>query len=242
MNKLTLLLPFAFVAHLTIAQSNVPVGLDAERNLAEIGSNNTGAIIRTYDNRYEGVKGTPFFNEEWKKSTVTTGNKLIANMEIKYNAYENNILYRNTKGEQFVLEPNKIESFVIEDNKTMQEYIFRRLPSLAKLNPKFANQFVLMLHDGNSTQLVMVPEKKLIKADFKGGYNAGKKYDELVDAQTFYLIGPNNKVEKVKLNKKSLLKALPNKQEKVQEYVSLANIDLNTGEGWAKALTFYESL
>ncbi|RDV16308.1 hypothetical protein DXT99_03625 [Pontibacter diazotrophicus] len=242
MNKLTLLLPFAFVTQLSFAQTNVPTGLDAERNLADIGSNKTGTMIRTYDNRYEGVKGTPFFNEEWSKATVTTGNKLFANMEVKYNAYENNILYRNTKGEQFVLEPNKVESFVIEDNKTKQEYNFRRLPDLVKLDAKLANQFVLVMHDGSRTQLVMVPEKKLVKADFKGGYSAGRKYDELIDSQTFYFIAPDKKAVKVKLNRKSLLKALPDKQDKVQEYVSAQNIDLNSGEGWAKALVFYESL
>lgn len=242
MNKLAILLPFAFVTQLAVAQSHVPVGLDAERNLAEIGSNNTGAMIRTYDNRYEGVKGTPFFNEEWRKATVTKGNKLFANMEVKYNVYENNILYRNTKGEEFVLEPHSIESFVLEDSKTKQEHLFRRLPELARQDASLANQFVLVLYDGKKFQLVMVPEKILVKADFKGGYSAGKKYDELKDTHTYYLLSPDKKPTKVKLNKKNLLKALPDKQDKVQVYVSSTKTDVSSGEGWAKALAYYESL
>lgn len=241
MNKLVLIFPFALAAQMTFAQGSTPIGLDAERNLQALRSQ-TGAMVQIYDNRYEGVKGTPFFNEEWSKTTITAGNTLFSNLDVKYDVLENKILYRDREGKDFVLQPYKVDSFVLTDNKTKQEYSFRKFPALAAQDELLAKRFSVVLYDGKQVQLVMVPEKHLAKADYKGAYNSGNKYDEFINLETFYFIGPGNKVSKTKLNKKNLLKVLPDKQDKVQEFISTNNLDLNTGAGWAKALAYYESL
>lgn len=241
MNRFAILFPLAFATQVAFAQS-APTGLDAQGNLADLANGNSANLVRTYDNRYEGVKGTPFFIDDWRKATLTNNKTLYSNVDVKYNIYENNILYRSADGKEFILEPTKVDSFVLTDKNTKQEYDFRQVPALAAQDAKFVNQFVVILHEGKQSQLIMVPEKTLVKADFKGPYSSGKAYDELVDSQSFYFVGPDKKVTKVKLNKKNLLKALPDKQNKVQEYISSENLDLNSGAGWAKALAYYESL
>ena len=209
MSRLALLLPFAFASHLAVAQTDQPIGLDAERNLMELGSSTNATMVRTYDNRYEGIKGTPYFMEEWAKATIYANNTLFENVEVKYNVYDDEILYRNPKGKEYILKPFKIDSFVLQDGSTQQEYTFRKFPALAAEDAKLAQHFVLVLHEGKEVQLVMVPLKHLVKANYKGPYSAGNKFDELQDLQSYYLLGPDKAVRKLKLNKKSLLKALP---------------------------------
>lgn len=242
MNRFALLFPVAFASHLVLAQTDRPIGLDAERNLAELGNGKNATMVRTYDNRYEGMKGTPYFNAEWGKATLTAGKNLFHNVEVKYNAYDNHILFRNASGQEFILDPSKVDSFVLRDSKTKQEYRFKKLEELASQNPKLAQRFVLALYDGKGMQFVMVPQKNLVKASYKGAYNTGNKYDELQDEQSYYLLSSPSSVSKVKLNKKGLLKALPDHQGKVESYITAERIDASSEAGWVKALAYYESL
>lgn len=242
MNRFALLLPFAFASHFVVAQTDQLIGLDAERNLVELGSSTNATMVRTYDNRYEGIKGTPFFNAEWAKGTITANNTLFKNLEVKYNVYDGEILYRNPQGKEFILMPSKVDSFVLQDGVTQQEYTFNKFPVLATEDAKLAQHFVLVLHDGKEVQLVMVPQKHLVKANFKGPYSAGNRFDELQDLQSFYVLGPDKAVNKVKLNKKNLLKALQGKQDKVEAYINSEKVDATTAQGWVKALAYYESL
>jgi len=242
MSRLALLLPFAFASHLAVAQTDQPIGLDAERNLMELGSSTNATMVRTYDNRYEGMKGTPYFMEEWAKATIYANNTLFENVEVKYNVYDDEILYRNPKGKEYILKPFKIDNFVLKDGRTQQEYIFKKYPALATEDAKFAQHFVLVLHEGKELQLVMVPQKHLMKANYKGPYSAGNKFDEFQDLQSYYLLGPAKAVQKVKLNRKNLLKALPGEQDKVEAYINSKQLDATTAQGWAAALAYYESL
>ncbi|MFD2999060.1 hypothetical protein ACFS7Z_01705 [Pontibacter toksunensis] len=242
MVRIALFLPLVFATQAAFAQASVPIGLDAERNLAELGNSTNATMVRTYDNRYEGVKGTPFFSAEWNKATLTKNNTIYRNLDVKYNVYENKINYRTPEGKEFILEPHKIDDFVLTDDKTGHELQFKKLPVLASEDDKLVNRFVAVVYDGAQVQLVMVPEKDFIKANYTGAYSTGNKYDELADVQTYYLIGPGKKAEKVKLNRKNLLRALPDKQNKVQEYALSSKLDLDTADGWAKALAYYESL
>lgn len=242
MAKIALFLPLIFATQVAFAQAHVPNGLDAERNLAELGNSSNATMVRTYDNRYEGVKGSPYLNEEWSKATITKNNTIYRNIDVKYNVYENTIWYRTSDGKEFIFEPSKIDSFTLTDSKTKQELPFKKFPVLASQDAKLGNKFVAVVYDGTQVQLVLAPEKNFIKASYTGAYSTGNKYDELVDAHTYYFIGPNKKVEKVKLNKKNLLKALPSQQDKVQKHAASMNLDLNTPDGWAKALAYYESL
>ncbi|GAA4427250.1 hypothetical protein GCM10023188_10120 [Pontibacter saemangeumensis] len=242
MCKFAFLFTIAFASHIALAQTSQPIGIDAERNLAELGSSTNATMVQVYDNRYEGIKGTPYFKEHWAKATIAANNTVYKNVEVKYNVYESNLLYRTPKGAEYVLLPARVDSFLLVDGVTQQKFMFRKFPALAAEAPKLGQHFALVLHDGKQVQLVMVPQKHLMKADFKGPYSAGNKYDELQDLQSYYLFGPDQTFIKVKLNKKSLLKALPGKQDKVAAYIAAERLDAGNAQGWAKALAYYESL
>ena len=242
MKNLALILPIAFSAQIAFAQNNQPTGIDAERNLVELGNSGNPTLVRTYDNRYEGVKGTPYFFDEWNKATISASNKVFQNVEVRYNVYENNLQYRNSQGEAIIFEPFRVDSFSLKNSMTNQEYTFKKYPVLASQDVRLAGRFLAVLYEGEKTQLLMLPEKIFKKANYQGAYSTGNKYDELYDDNSFYFVGPDQKLSKIKLNKKNLLRALSNKQDAVQRYASSNNLDLNTSEGWAKVLAYYETL
>jgi hypothetical protein len=242
MKRLVMILPLVVMTRLAMAQTDAPIGLDAERNLAELGNGNNATTVRFFDNRYEGMKGSPYFNEEWAKADITANKTIFRNVEVKYNAYESHIRYRNPEGAEFILEAFKIDQVVMKDSKTNLVYVLKSFPALASLDPQLAKGFAVPLYEGSNVQFVMVPVKNLIKANFKGPYSSGNKYDELQDDKLYYLMVPNQTVSKVKLTKKSLLKALPDKQDQVDKYITSERLNASLESGWVKALAYYETL
>ncbi|PRY15668.1 hypothetical protein CLV24_102292 [Pontibacter ummariensis] len=243
MKKLLLLFPLALTTQIILAQSvPIPTGADAEQNLRDLGSGNKASPVRVFDTRYAGVKGSPYFKKEWGKASVTMNNMVYKDVEVKYNVYDNMVLYKNQKGEPYELSAALIERLELQDSLTHQNYLFKRYHALGTEDRNLGLKLVLALYDGPKVQLVKVPEKRFVKADFKGGYSSNRRFDEFQDREEIYLLGPGTGIEKVRLNKKNLLKALPDKKKQLEAFMDSENIDAGTAEGWAKVLAYYESL
>lgn len=244
MKKLLLLTGFGLLSYAALAQSSRPLqGARAEQNLQAIGDpNNLTGVVQTYDNRYEGIKGSPYFLPQWGKGKIAAGKTIYDNIDMNYNVYENNIIYRRKDGSPYILGPDQIEYFELQDSTGQRSYTFKRLPALAAQDAKLASQFGVVLFEGKVTSFIAMPEKSILKADYKGGYSSGRNYDEFLTGQSYYLVGPGSAVQKVKLSKRNLLKALQDKDKQVEQYLKAENIDAGTEQGWAKALAFYETL
>jgi len=243
MIKLTLVGLFIFVAPLAMAQ-NIPTGTAAQQNLNELGdANNISGMVMTYDQRYEGVKGSPFFFNKWGRATIhTSGNFIFDNVPLKYNVYENVVQFQKGDGKTYLLSPNSIDSFVLKDSLGASSYTFKKVPEISGLIDNPSDRFALILHEGKKTMMVLLPKKSLVKADFKGGYSAGRTFDEFVSEDSYYLIKQGQDPQKIKLSKRNLLEALQDKQQQVQAFIGKQNIDANTEKGWVQTLTFYDGL
>ncbi|WP_242928137.1 hypothetical protein [Pontibacter vulgaris] len=224
-------------------QNNIPTGLNAQQNLNELASDRIGGLVRTYDNRYSGIKGTPFFLENWgKASLVLNGKTKYDNVVLKYNVYDNTILYRKPDGSVLELNTNNLDYFILQDSLGLKNYMFKRTPELAAIDKKAGTQFNAILYEGSKYKLLLNPSKSLLKADYKGGYSANRTHDELLTENAYYIVKSDKTAQKVKLNKKNLLKVLANEQQKVQAYLEKEKIDAGTEDGWIKVLNYYESL
>ncbi|MBF9253576.1 hypothetical protein I2I11_09760 [Pontibacter sp. 172403-2] len=243
MKKLTLVSLLVFTAPLAMAQT-IPVGNAAQQNLNELGdATNISGMVMTYDRRYEGVKGSPFFLDKWGKATIHIPDNLIFdNVPVKYNVYENVVQFQKGDGKTYLLPPNKIDYFVLKDTLGARSYTFRKVPEISRMLKSPTDRFAIVLHEGKKSTMVLLPGKSLVKADFKGGYSAGRTFDELVTENDYYLIKQGEEPQKVKLSKRSLLKALQDKQQQVEDFISKQNIDADTEEGWMETLAFYDSL
>jgi hypothetical protein len=244
MKKYLLALPLLFAAQLSNAQNNTKAitGQFAEDNLKALVMNG-GSMARLVDTRYAGVKGTPFFLNDFGLATISMfDNRVYDKIRFNYNVMENTLHYKDDKKVERVLPNTQISEFVLVDSLGTNQYLFKTVTKISGVESKHVGHFSLVLYDGKIVSLNMIPEKQLLKADYKGGYSSEATHDEFVDAKSYYIIKNNSAAEKVKLNKKSLLAVLADKQSEVERYLKKENIDASTEKGWIKALAYYESI
>ena len=187
---------------------------------------------------YEGVKGTPYLNDEWQTGDVyfPDGTKIVQ-INIRYNVYKDELEFKNsTSGETFIINRDKINGFRIHEP---EDSLYFEYFSLKPDKPE-EKSFVQILYNGG-TRLLLKHKKQFIKADYKGAYSTGNKFDEYLDDKDFYLVKDDGVYRKIKLNKKSVLSALEDSQDALKEYSLKHQIDYTNPEDIKKLLAFYDS-
>ncbi len=195
-------------------------------------------LLRNIDALYEGVKGTPYFNEDFKTGDIyfPDGSK-INQIAIRYNIYRDELEFKNsTSGKIFIIDKKRINGFKINDSGEDLHFEY----FILKPDKPEEKVLIQVLYKGK-TMLVLKHKKMFIKADYKGAYASGEKYDEFQDDKDYYLITDNDIVQKIRLNKRSVLKALDNNQSGLKEFSLNAKIDFSDPADVIKLLVFYDS-
>jgi hypothetical protein len=230
-----LFIPIGFIVNMP-AQD--PVQRITEKELQSF-SEGRPIVTTNMNALFEGVKGTPYFNEEWKTGDIyfTDGTE-INQINIRYNIYKDELEFKNsTSGQAFKIDRARINGFRM--NGPGNNLQFERF----ELDPGKSGEksFIQVLYKGE-TMLLLKYKKQFIQADYKGAYSSGNKYDEYLDDKEYYLVKDNDTVRKIKLNRKSVLKALEDHQPALEEYASINKIDFTDPEDIIKLLSFYDSL
>lgn len=241
MKKLILLLVLFSTAHVMQAQTSKVINQATQQNLNELASPGSLGVVQTFDNRYAGVRGTPFFNEHWGTATITLNNTVFENIQAKFNVFENVLLY-NDKGKPFILDLNRVDSFVLKDTLGMHAYSFKRVSNIADIDPKLNNKFAHVIFEGSKTKLFKIPSKEFIKANYKGAYSTGDEFDKFSDDNLIYFVNNAGEAEKIKLNKRTLVNSLKDKKVEIEKFISQEKIKTETEDGWNRVLTYYDSL
>lgn len=220
----------------------IPEAEAARQNIKDlVDNNNITGVIKSFDKRYEGIKGNPFYGKTWNKATLKIQNNVFENIFVKYNSYENNIHFINSNGKELMLDGNNVGSFSTVDSITQQTLNFKKLGLIGEFEPELVNKFGVALYEGKEINLVLLPDKKLLKANYKGPYSADRNYDEFVDDYKYYVV-INRKPEKIKLNKKNLLEIFPSKSKQIEEFIKTKKINANSEAGWISVLNYQENL
>lgn len=200
-----------------------------------------GSIVTLPDinSLYEGVKGTPYLTDKWEKGEIlfTNGTK-IEDIKIRYNIYKDELEFMNsTSGKSFIIDRQKVEGFnLIVQDKTLS---FRNFNLKPEKNDDLS--FFRILYNGSVT-LLRKYKKEFRRADYRGGYATGKRYDEYIDGQDYYFVNYSGNIEKIRLGKKSVLSVLNNKEAEIKKYAAENSISFSDEEDIVKLLTFFDSL
>lgn len=214
-----------------------PAGQDAFVNALNLGGQ--GNVARTWDNRYEGVRGTPYLKNAWQNAQLTSvEGKVYSNVPLKYDVYSNLLAVKNSKGDSISSETINIKEFTwVGTGMT-----FVKEPLLDNATDiKNFSRFYQQLFKGNKTTFLKNYRKELLKADYQGGYSANRRYDELID-EVDYFLKKGNQIEKIKLNEKSVLKFTFDKEKEVKEFLKKQKLNLKNEADVIKLLQFYETL
>jgi len=209
-------------------------GVADETNLAEIGDGNNASVVRTWDNRYEGVKGSPFLFEDWKSGYVVDKDGKRYNAELKLDVYNGQVVAKSKRTTPIILEQHYTDSVVLRDQQG--SYVFVDLSNTPGLDDGL---YQVLFHHGDIIFLAK-RIKFMEKANYQGAYATGNKYDELIDADRYYLRQPGGTYDKIKLHPKHVAKALNIDKQSVRQFEEAnAGIEIDTENGVTAFLNHY---
>ncbi len=231
---------FILVCPNTTAQENnhvntrIPSSAVIEENLNALAEG--GIYTNTFDNRYEGVKGSPFLSNAWEKGgLLLISGTFYNNIELKLDVYNNNLIYKNEKGEEMMLDKAQIDYFLlITKDGAPRKFKLIHSPD----NP--LGIYYEVLYDDKSSFLIR-HSKQFVKADYQKAYNANRPYDEFKDETNYYLLKANgDEPLKVKLSKKSALDVFEN-EPWVGSYITEHHLTMKKESDWLEILGYYDS-
>ncbi|MEL6193524.1 MAG: hypothetical protein AAFR66_15800 [Bacteroidota bacterium] len=194
-------------------------------------ANDMNSVVRSYDNRYEGLKGDPMAFEEFGYGVVYTsgGNKKKFQV-MNYEAYSHEVATLNN-GKMEYLPKGMIESFWMVTPTSTDTLQFRKFTSKED-DQIFFGQVLL---EGKVTYIKKY-EKYIQKADYQGTYSSGKTYDEFKDKVKFFAVNQKGDMTSFKPNKKGLESIFPEKQSEIKTYLKKNKPDLKSSSELAEML------
>ena len=211
MRKWTMMVALGVIAMGGFAQGTN--GAVAEQNLEEIGD---GIAFRSFDNRYEGTKGSPMLFEQFQKANIELGDgKTFENVYVNIDFFQNKVFVNRTSQ---VIEPNvPVTKVEFADSKKV-------FVSGKDLGDK--DIFMAELLSAGDVNLYAERGKKFLKASYTGAYSANKPYDEFIDKTSYYVQKKDGKLVSFKAKKKALLEYVPMSKKELSEYLLKENMDL----------------
>lgn len=191
--------------------------------IAQFGS--TTKAARSYDSRYQGIKGTPYWNDGVRSAMVKFKDKEEW-VEIKANLnLEDHLLMVVLKEDEDIF---KVKASSVEEIKFADEpypFVSIRNKEMAWNESSYA--FASKLHSAKY-HLVKVTNKVFKKADFENAYSTDQRYDEFQVKEAYWFSTTGKSFKKIKLGKKGLQNALPKRAKAIAKI--LKENDLNPKE------------
>lgn len=199
-------------------------------------------MTSSFDSRYEGLKGSPFFISEWIKGEMTFADgRVFKEVPLKYNAYSKELVMKRPSGDSLIVFPYQVSSFVINDPITKANFEFKRYPTAQTPKYDMREIYFLTLYTGK-TSLVKLINKTLKKADYKDPYSNNVRYDTFEDANEYYLLKADGSMVKIKKSKKSVLDALSDKEAALKALLEQEKIDIKTERDLVVAVAKYNAI
>ncbi len=163
-------------------------------------------MVTTFDNRYEGVRGTPLLYQDWTEGYVLFKDKKeqeTRTFKMNIDMFEHVLHVVLFDGKIGSL-PSKFVGSVHFKTEEGTEKVFK--PMLRK-DIEGSNYSGLgyyeVIHEGDII-LVKQYRKTFKEADYKGAYSADIRYDEYKDEERYFISLDGQKFEKVRLKSKQL--------------------------------------
>jgi hypothetical protein len=229
MKRILLIIIFILALNRTYSQSNTlyQTGLTAEQNLSAIGNlarYSTGGI--GFDNRYEGIKGSPrLFDTLLTSLLKVKGEDYFIQLRSDLDLVGNSLIFMDPKTGKLASIPSAVtrEVRIFKDGKEM---IFRTTNGRRIEKDTKEEKFLQVLKEGK-IQFIKLPVKKLIEADYKQAYGADRRYDEYTTYYKYYIMSPDSSFHRIQLTKKSLVKMFPDKRELINKTTESKSYDNN---------------
>jgi hypothetical protein len=196
-------------------------------------------VLRT--KKYTDISGSPYLYPEWKSGTIIDKNgKTYPNSLIKYDAY-GDVVEINQEGTILVLNSDQYKSFQLgfaddATNKVTRQTFrsgFNQIPGVS------SKAYFEILHEGQ----VLVLKRYDIKfvEEVVNSYGTAAQTKRFQRSERYYIVN-GDKATEFKLNAKSFLAALGEKQADMEKFIAKEKIKMKSEDDVAKVMAHYESL
>jgi hypothetical protein len=233
-------------ASITIAlQTAVIIAAKKTANDAE---NGTGAVLRTtirdqinlepqapaiirqgsimpVIHSVDATQGSRFLFKDWERGYVINDKDSLVQSAaylLNYDKIGGKLLFTLDKATLIAIDDDKLKSFTLFDALN-QPHTFVLVPEIDK------SLYVEVIASGGSYKIYKLTRTEFVKANYRsdGVASTGNNYDEYVDTYTYYVIGKTGVPKKFALRKKSLKDAFSDDPNKINQYFSTNNGDIN---------------
>ncbi len=226
MNRILFVIGYCLCCGFCLAQQ--PTTAEMEQNLRMLGNLNAlSPGLTGFDNRYEGVQGSPFLFDNWTEGTLQfakqdTFSKGIVRINI--DLIKQVILVPLRDGTQGEMSALNIKAFRAKDGRTWITATEKEVEGSSSVRLKFYE----VIYQGNRFALFKSVGKRYHQADFKGAYSSNVRHDEFVTEVFYWLNETGEKPQKFKvMRRKNLETALPAHQAAIKKLVQEHKLNLN---------------
>jgi len=187
---------------------------------------NAAVLLNPFDDRYEGIEGSPFIFEGWKAGLVTVreDEQVIPFEGISLDAYHKVVWVRNEHVPPGIIEMENIARVEIDPEGEIRTFLI--YPS-GQIEGKKKGELTIyeLLHEGDYT-LLKEHGKKFYKASYQGAYSSDRRSDEYKDENRWYLKNDKGEFQKIKLRSGSVEKALSSHKQEIRQLTRQKDLDL----------------
>lgn len=217
-------------------------GYETYQSMNQVVGAGPNTMINTIDHRYEGLRGTPYFLPEWNKGQIEmVAGQHYKEAQLKFDAYRQHlVMLRPWAGnDSIIVNANMVKSFEFKSDNG-QIYTFRHLPGVKTDDEALKEGYFLVLYQGKSSLLKRVV-KSFRKADYKNPYANGNRYDEFKDIIAYYILKPDNTLEKVKLTDKAIIEVLGAHEDDLKNFAKQEKLSGKTETDAVRLIQKYDS-
>jgi len=224
---------------LTVYSQNVtiPADYEAKQNLRELGSRDGLGNVKTFDSRYEGVKGSPFIFEAWRNGEVfLSDKKRVFFNDMNYNSFQNEIVYLEVGSNRaMVMNKYLVDFFRLYGEDTLT-FVPLQLPGESD------RIFAQVLYNRNSL-VYKIYKKEFLNANYEGGYSAERRHDEFVDKyDLFFRKHGEDVLYKVKRSKKYMISAFPDHSREISKFINSNKLKFKDEADVMALMKYYDEL
>jgi hypothetical protein len=181
-------------------------------------SANNSRQVTGFDNRYEGLQGSPFMFDDWLEGTLTLHDSAVVRdrMYYKFDLSNNTIWLKLGTGEERILYNKDLLALELRANNGAK-YLIRKV-KLPDITEK--NHFSIFLFENEHFTLVKDVKKVFRKANLedKGIVTVGRAYDTFEEEVKYYIkVNGKSYFEEINLKKSKLMALIPKSHEKKLE-------------------------
>lgn len=196
-----------------------------------------------FDNRYQGIKGTPMLFDNWQEGKVMLKEQDTFSMSLKLNIdlVIPAVMVRMPNGTVGQMGTTHLKKIQIIDAHNQQNVWIVAAEKEIEGTDNVRQRIYEVLKEGQFT-LLKATQKRLQEADYQGAYNVGNKFDEFVAETIYWLRAGDQPFQKTKLKRKAIEEAFPQHTAHIEKVMKKQKLDLTSDRDVITLLTAMEQL